>query len=320
LAQPEAAKSVFDDKGSKGADFRIGATLLQFDYRICGRGDVKGNAYAKIKWEVFSTRRQKVVYTAPIEASYASARDMPGKDFDKALMQSIVANLLGDPKLIEVIRSGGASEDEPTKAFSPLKIAPGPAVVGGVATAASKLLEAVVTVESGVGTGTAFYVSREGYLLTNQHVVADAKFVRVKLAGGRSLVGEVLRVDKQRDVALLRTDPVSMDVLAIRRREARVGEDAYALGSPFGEVLSGTLTRGVLSSRRVFEGVAYLQSDVSINPGNSGGPLIDADGQVLGIARLGTNAQGINIFIPIDDALDKLGLTVQPNVQSAQLK
>ncbi|HEY9027140.1 MAG TPA: trypsin-like peptidase domain-containing protein, partial [Burkholderiaceae bacterium] len=165
--------------------------------------------------------------------------------------------------------------------------------------------------------GSAFYISQDGYLLTNKHVVGDDKFVRVKLSTGRSIVGEVVRVDKSRDVALLHTDPVATEALALRADSGSVGEAVYAVGSPFGQSLSGTITRGVLSARRVFEGVPWLQSDVAVNPGNSGGPLIDGNGRVIGISAIGTPAQGINIFIPIDDALDKLSLTLRAAVATA---
>lgn len=141
-------------------------------------------------------------------------------------------------------------------------------------------------------------------------MVADAKFVRVRLSDGRSLVGEVLRQDKARDIALLQTDPVSFDVLGLRLSAAQLGEEVFALGSPYGASMSGTLTRGVMSSKRVLEGVAFLQSDVAINPGNSGGPLVDAKGQVIGIAQLRSETAGLNLFIPIEDALEKLALTV----------
>jgi serine protease Do len=311
-ASPSATKSVFDDKGGGDADFRIGGTLLNVDYRVCGDDTIKGDAYANVKWEVFSVRRQKVVFSASIAASFSSPNKIPTREFDNAFNRAMVDNLLGDPRFAEVIRSGGASEDNAAKALPPLQLNAGVVVAGGIGKATQALREAVVTVESGVSTGSAFYVSQDGYLLTNSHVVGDAKFVRVKLATGRSTVGEVLRVDRQRDVALVRTDPVTFGVLALRPQAASVGEEVHAIGSPFGDQLSGTVTRGVLSARRVIEGVAYLQSDVAINPGSSGGPLIDVSGMVVGITQLaGRNMQCINLFIPIDDALDKLVLALR---------
>jgi len=317
FSTPAEAISVFDDKATNGVDFRVGATLMALDYRVCGTPEQSGSVYTKLKWEVFSVRRQQVVYTAVIENTYASKRDLPEKDFDANLMHGIVDNLLADPAFVAVIRSGGAAATTQAVALPPLKVDPGALVTAGVDKGAGKILAAVATVESGVGSGSAFYISQDGYLLTNQHVVADDKFVRVKLSTGRSLVGEVVRVDKQRDVALLRTDPVATEALALRTDGGTVGEPVYAVGSPFGQSLSGTITRGVLSARRVFEGVAYLQSDVAVNPGNSGGPLLDASGRVIGISTIATQAQGINLFVPLDDVLDKLALTLQAGAKAA---
>ena len=318
FSTPEDALSVFDDKGSNGADYRVGATLMAFDYRTCGDKEQSGSAYSKVKWEVFSVRRQQVVYSAVIESSFMSSRDLPEKEFDSAAMAGLVDNLLADPTFVAVIKSGGMAEAAPAQVQPALHLDPGQVVTGGVDKGTQKILAAVATVESGIGSGSAFYISQEGYLLTNKHVVGDDKFVRVKLSNGRSLVGEVIRVDKARDVALLHTDPIGGEALALRPDAGTVGEVVYAVGSPFGQSLSGTITRGVLSARRVFEGVPFLQSDVAVNPGNSGGPLLDGSGRVIGMSALKIEGQGINIFIPIDDVLDKLSLTLGSSSATAQ--
>ena len=317
FSTPDDAISVFDNKSDNGADYRVGATMMAFDYRSCGDKQQSGSAYSKVKWEVFSVRRQQVVYSAVIENSFATAKDVAEKEFDSAMMVGMVDNLLADPSFVAVIKSGGMAEAVPTRDQPALRLNPGLVVNGGVDKATPRILAAVATVESAIGSGSAFYISQEGYLLTNRHVVGDDKFVRIKLSSGRSLVGEVVRVDKTRDVALLHTDPVANEALALRSDTGTVGEVVYAVGSPFGQSLSGTITRGVLSARRVFEGVPFLQSDVAVNPGNSGGPLIDSNGHVIGIAVIGTAAQGINMFIPIDDVLDKLSLTLGSSIAAA---
>lgn len=311
FALPDRARSVFEEKKT-GADFKLGVTLLAFDYRICEAGETMGGSvYAKMKWEVFSARRQKVVYAPVIESSYETTARLPHEEFSNQLMRTLVGNLLGDPKFVELIQSGGLT-DADAPALAPLQVAAEKVVNGGVAQSSAALVKAVVTVESGVGSGSAFYISRAGHLLTNHHVVADAKFVRIKLSDGRSVVGEVLRSDKERDVALLQTDPISFDALALRTDSLQVGDEVFALGSPFGAMLSGSVSRGVLSARRVLESVPFLQSDVAVAPGSSGGPLLDAQGRVVGIAQLGSKSAGVNLFIPIDEALEKLALTVKP--------
>jgi S1-C subfamily serine protease len=179
---------------------------------------------------------------------------------------------------------------------------------------ATLLRSAVVTLDSGRGTGSGFFIGREGYLLTNQHVVRDAKFLKVKLATGRELVGEVLQTNTRRDVALVKTESAGAEPLAIRATEPNIGEDVYAIGSPYGERFSGTLTRGVLSGHRTLDALRFLQSDVAVLPGNSGGPLLDADGRVVGIAvrALDAGRANLNLFIPIQEALDVLAVDIIP--------
>jgi S1-C subfamily serine protease len=323
LSTPEESRSVFADKSEKGAGFQLGATLLELDYRICvDEEDVrKGAAHMKVKWELFSGRRQKVVYTTVTEASHNSDNKVTEKKFDGDFYKAVLHNLFADQRLAEVIKSGGSVDQQPIEALAPLRMDVGLTVAGGVSKAVTKLQGAVVTVESGASSGSGFYISREGYVLTNEHVVSGSTFVRVRLIDGRNLVGEVVRVNKQHDIALLRTDPVSTEVLSLRRAEPRVGEEVHALGSPAGRGLSGTVTRGILSARRVIEGVPYLQSDVAVNPGNSGGPLIDGDGRVLGIAKFFLSADGgsngLSFFIPIDEAIQNLALVLGPQEATA---
>lgn len=166
----------------------------------------------------------------------------------------------------------------------------------------------MATIFSGAGSGSGFFVSADGYLLTSQHVVGDAKFVKVKIGSGRELLGEVLRSDAGRDVALVKTEAVALTAMEIASDEPHAGAEVYALGSPLGQQLAGTVTHGVFSSTREFNGHRWLQSDVRILPGSSGGPLLGADGSVIGIATLVVDEglAGINFFVPISEAMSVL--------------
>lgn len=308
LKAPEVTGSAFDQAPSDNAEFRMGVTIEALNFQACISGsEMDGGMYAKLKWELYSVRRQKVVWSTEAEGSYATADKVPGIDFNKRMWLSAVNNAIASPGFFDALRGNDDAQAAATQ--PPIAFASGQTAAGNVKDGGDKFLQAVVTVLSGPGSGSGFYIGQEGLILTNQHVVGEAKFVKVKLFDGRSLVGEVVRVDKARDVALVRTDPVTTAALALRADDPGVGEDVYALGSPYGDVLSGTLTHGVLSSRRVMEGVAYLQSDASVNPGNSGGPLVDASGHVVGLTVMGLKgAQGINMFVPIGEALTRLNL------------
>jgi S1-C subfamily serine protease len=178
--------------------------------------------------------------------------------------------------------------------------------------------QAVAAVLTGASLGSAFLVSEQGYLLTNRHVVGSTRMLKIRWSDGTESVGEVIRSDPGRDVALIRTEPRPGPVFKLRTAPVRQGETVYAIGTPMETRLQGTLTRGVISATRTLEGYRFIQSDVSVNPGNSGGPLLDDAGQVVAmtVSRYARNpsesVQGLNFFIPIDDALRFLALTLEP--------
>ncbi|MBL0045385.1 MAG: trypsin-like peptidase domain-containing protein [Flavobacteriales bacterium] len=162
------------------------------------------------------------------------------------------------------------------------------------------------------GHGSGFLVTSDGYLLTNAHVVADQGTVKVKFEQGFTLDGTVEKVNRDFDIALIKTPGSDMAALTIGDDGAlQLGEELFAIGTPLDEKLGQTVTRGIMSGKREFEGRSFLQTDVSINPGNSGGPLIDETGKVVGIATLKvqeTGVQGIGFGVPMSKALEMLNI------------
>ena len=159
------------------------------------------------------------------------------------------------------------------------------------------------------GQGSGFIVSSDGIILTNAHVVKDAKEVTVKLTDRREFRAKVLGSDPKTDVAVLRIDAKDLPVVTLgKTSELRVGEWVLAIGSPFG--FENTVTAGVVSAKNRSlpddSAVPFIQTDVPINPGNSGGPLFNSRGEVVGInsqiySRSG-GYQGVSFAIPIDIA------------------
>jgi len=142
--------------------------------------------------------------------------------------------------------------------------------------------------------------------------VGNANYVKVRLANGYSVPGQIVRKDPARDVALIKTEIEPPTALFVRTTATRVGEEVFAVGSPFGAQLKNTVTRGILSGERTLNEQRFIQSDVSINPGSSGGPLVDAEGGLIAVADLKKqDASGIAMFIPIEEVLEKLGLKIQ---------
>jgi S1-C subfamily serine protease len=154
-------------------------------------------------------------------------------------------------------------------------------------------------------------ISSDGYLLTNHHVVGEAKTVRVRWSDGFESTGEVIRSDRGRDVALIRTEPHGRTPLALNTATPEIGAPVFAIGTPLDPKLQNTVTRGIVSGSRIIEGFRFIQSDAPVTHGNSGGPLLDAHGEVIGLTDKGMSPEAgssLNFFIPIGDALDFLGL------------
>ncbi len=161
---------------------------------------------------------------------------------------------------------------------------------------------AVVRVETSRGSGSGFFVAADT-ILTNVHVVTNNAFVTIRRPDGTTTPARVESTAPEFDVAVLRVsnaDPGQTVLTMGSGMQARPGQEIFALGTPLG--LQNTVTRGIVSAVRQVSGVTLVQTDAAINPGNSGGPLIDRNGQVVGIATMGisaASAQGLGFGIAI---------------------
>lgn len=180
---------------------------------------------------------------------------------------------------------------------------------------AEAVLPSVAQVQAGPGTGSAVILSSDGYLITNAHVVGDAREVGVTLADGQPRPAEVVAAAPFADIAVLRVDETGLPAAEFAEEPPNVGGPAVAIGSPFG--FDATVTSGVVSAlnrtlpadqRGEVVLSDLIQTDAAINPGNSGGPLVNASGEVMGIntaivSQTGTDA-GIGFAIPSATAVN----------------
>ena len=161
------------------------------------------------------------------------------------------------------------------------------------------------------GQGSGFVIDKEGHILTNYHVIADARQVEVTLHNHKKYKATIVGTDKAHDLAIVQIKAPELQPIVLgESANLQVGQKVYAIGNPFG--LAGTLTQGIVSSiRQVQEpdGLVIdeaIQTDAAINPGNSGGPLLNWHGEVIGIntiiaSSVGQSA-GIGFAIPINTA------------------
>ena len=176
------------------------------------------------------------------------------------------------------------------------------------------------------GYGSGIIISKDGYIVTNNHVIDNADELVVILKGGKEVTATLVGSDSMTDVAVIKIDEPDLTVAKIGDSDkVRQGELAIAIGNPLGHTLAGTVTVGVVSAvdREITYGqnqFTMIQTDAAINPGNSGGALVNSNGEVIGMNTLKTYAEGLgfaiptNVFMPIAEELIKHGSIQRPGI------
>lgn len=201
---------------------------------------------------------------------------------------------------------------------------------------AKKVVPAVVTVttksqssgffgSSSEGTGSGIIIRKDGYILTNYHVIEGSNSIAVKFSNNKTSAAKVVNYDQSKDLAVIKITDSSIAVPAVATlgssSTVQVGDTVVAIGNPLGEQLAGTVTTGIISAlnRKVQTEngtyATYLQTSAQISPGNSGGALVNTKGEVIGInaAKMsGDNVEGIGFAIPIDIAKTEINSLLKP--------
>jgi serine protease Do len=160
------------------------------------------------------------------------------------------------------------------------------------------------TPEERRSSGSGFIIRKDGYLVTNAHVVDEAERIQVKLADGRRFEGRLVGLDERVDLALVKIEAKDLPVATLGdSNKLRVGEFVVALGHPFG--LEQTMSFGIVSRKGApllvaAPGFDFIQTDAAVNPGNSGGPLINMAGEVVGINSMAARNGSIGFAIPVN--------------------
>tara|TARA_A100001011_G_C14248787_1_gene816891 strand:- start:214 stop:1524 length:1311 start_codon:yes stop_codon:yes gene_type:complete len=197
---------------------------------------------------------------------------------------------------------------------------------------AGNSLPSVVTIRAAGSQGTGFFITDNGKVLTNRHVVSGAynKEILIETVSGRSYKGKVSFVSREDDFAIIDVSGVDLPkALPICYSSyPMAGEDVIALGSPLG--LSNTVTRGIVSALRrsgndfdsvAMTGSSLIQTDAAINPGNSGGPLLNENGEVIGVNTFGqTSSQGLNFAVSIVDIMQQLKVQRPGGLDALEMK
>lgn len=311
--------ALFEDPSSWKSEILIAGLVKELKSNVCfpmaGFGNFsssKGESFVKVEWQIYSKLDRAVVHSVTTEGSFKSTESQEG-GIDPIILNAFTQaarNLLADTKFRDIVVRGGETVKETT-----FKTADGIVITPGKSKPFTQRVDewkdGVVTVIAGSGHGSGFAIG-ENLLLTNHHVVGESNKVVVKLGSGFEVGGEIIAYNSGLDVAAVKIAASLPRHFKLERNLPTIGSDVYSLGSPLSEDLSATLARGVVSNIRKEGQKTLIQSDVNVLNGNSGGPLVNGNGEVVGITVSGIQvnkaAQGINFFIPIKDALDSMNI------------
>jgi S1-C subfamily serine protease len=319
---PEEEASLFDPAGASPSEYALAGVITDQKFVLCapdasptGVNKMKGDASMTIDWQLYSRLEKQVVARVHTTGSFSSREIVTGGApmFENKVFSENVKQLAADPALRKVLSGAGLSEGDLVKPPAQSQ----QVVTGALAVRPrpiDKAGQSVVVIYAGNTLGSGVLISQDGFVLTDAHVVGDSPAVRLRWTDGKDSTATVVRVSKERDVALLKTDVKGHDALPLRQTTPEIGATVFAVGAPEGQRFEGTVTRGVISASRVFQGFTYIQSDVTTGHGASGGPLLDENGYVVGLTEGGTHNQtssGISLFTPVKDAIAFLALDLR---------
>lgn len=280
------------------------------------KGEYVSKIETNITWK-FTKRSGTVI--KEVTASYNKTSDKI--DVKPLLAQTLYeafSNIINEDENFNLLLAESKSDASPESLFKELtitqtktpKFAKNKDLIG-------YLMKGVVTIkhhdEDGHGSG--FFINKDGYLITNHHVVGDKKMVAVKLNESITLNADVIRTDERYDIALLKVNGQDFRALEfINSDSAQTGEDVFAIGTPSDISLGQSVTKGIISGKRKIADKIFLQTDVTINGGNSGGPLLNEDGKVIGMVTMklvGKGIEGIGFCVPSNVIIEMLNINIK---------
>ncbi|WP_116790556.1 S1C family serine protease [Flavobacterium psychrotrophum] len=262
----------------------------------------------EIEWEMYDVYGQsKYKHTFKSESG-EFAIDFKGRDFAmKSSMEDAISSsfyaFMDSNEVQKFIKQQEAKEVK----FESLKLVK-PALVTSIEDA----MDATVTIKVKEGHGSGCFVSTDGYIVTNFHVVAASDKITVITKDGKEYPAKIIRQNEYSDLALIKIEATSKYAFTLPAdKNYKIGEDIFAIGTPKSVELGQSLTKGIISGFRTFEKNNMIQTDASVNGGNSGGALVNKSGTFLGVVNAkvyGLGVEGLGFSIPAETIAKDLNI------------
>lgn len=307
---------VFGNDKSAKASYQLGGTVGDLRYNTYGAlaGD-KAEAWVEVEWQLRNALEERVVFTDTTQGTAEHGDPGTGAASVKKAFRVALTNLLANDKFASLVQRSGDSlkTDVAVAATRRMPACSNPAATD-LPDETEDAFQAAPLVRVGDSHGSAVVISPAGYVLTAAHVITGVEKAEVRFSSGLQLTAEVVATDPPQDIALLKLPGSGHECLPLASTEetaAPAGSEVFAIGAPVLEDLSFSLSRGIVSGHRTIQGYRFLQTDASLNRGNSGGPLLNRQGQVVGIVSFkiaGELVEGLGFGVPPSVIQSRLGL------------
>lgn len=321
------SSQLFSDDVKKRPDlprYVVGAQIIEFDVRIVessdksyGAGKYVCSTKLKIEWKVLDKSTDVVVLSYVNEGRvkqrtrYAyGVRDQSIDAYEMALLDFISEGQFFE--LVNTNKSYNPIVEESKRPQLDIKESKIPKFENR-SSMIKHVSKSCVTILTDAGHGSGVIISEEGHVITANHVVQGVNKIKVKISEGIELDATLISSDVETDIALLKISGSGFQPLPFDTSEQELGDEVITIGTPAGIELGQSISRGMISGKRVIEDMLHLQVDIAVSPGNSGGPLINDKGEIIGIVQkkvVGTGIEGIGFALPIDLVLKAIKLNV----------
>ncbi len=326
-----AAAELFSDEKRRAPllpRFVVGIKLVGYDVDMriekgFGRGtrdDLVGRTEMDLEWQVLDKRKGDVVLTYR-NKGVTNLRQRPFQRSPNNLMafENGLIDFFANSGFHDIVNSPGehaalsdeSDGDGPRESFTIEGITnPGFQKMSEMIQYANK---ACVTIITDGGHGSGAIIDKSGLVISAFHVVDGVNKIEVQFSEGLLLGAEVVAYDKKRDVVILKIAGSGFRALPVNLDDVSIGDDAVTIGTPHDLKLGQSVARGMISGKRERDDEIVLQADISVSPGNSGGPLLNENGEIIGIIQqkiVRQGVEGIGFALPIGRALEVLNVSV----------
>lgn len=310
-----AENILFGEDDSAKARYQLGGTINDIAYSsYAPLAGGFSEATIKVEWQLLDALRKDVVFS--------SSSDGYGKQSGTAVgvillaFRNAIRHLMADQSFVTLLAKSDTEDITEPLFGESMQIAINRDLRSKTLPRdVEEIMEGVVVIRVGKTHASGFIISEDGYILTAAHVVSGAENVAIRMKSGLEMDAKVIRVDEAQDIAIVKMQGRGHRALHLQNHVVPpVGTELFAIGAPASEKLSFSISKGIVSGHRDNEGFKYVQTDASLNPGNSGGPLLNANGEVVGIVSwkiVAPGFEGLSFGVPLDAVSTRLGIEWQ---------